>query len=360
MRIQCGPCRASLGKIEASYIDFDTWTPKILLAKTHMHSENSADGVETDSTTGDRTTMTFSNNFDLALHHSLNATAEHEVQKFKQRGAPPQDQKIKTTSAAGEYQYGIEKFLLSVSGRYDDNDAFDNSFVYRAGALYRFETWRLFGSYGTGSKNPTFSERFGFAPEFFLGNPDLEPEQSRGYEIGAGTTWRAVDVSITGFSSRLENEINGFVFDADSGFFTAENVDGTSRRKGGELAVRANLNSLSVDASYSYVDATEDGTAEIRRPKHLGRIQVTGLIVPTLRFNVGVTYTGKQIDIDFGTFTRVTLSDYRLLSAGLAWRPRHNVTLHLQGENLANVKYQDIFGYANPSRTIIMGVGIEL
>ena len=65
----------------------------------------------------------------------------------------------------------------------------------------------LSGSYGEGIAQPTFFDLFGFFPGCFVGNPALRPETSRGGEAGcAGRTARR-RAALTGFASRLSNEI---------------------------------------------------------------------------------------------------------------------------------------------------------
>ena len=41
-----------------------------------------------------------------------------------------------------------------------------------------------FLSYSTAIKNPSFTERFGFYSETFVGNPNLQPEISISHELG--------------------------------------------------------------------------------------------------------------------------------------------------------------------------------
>ena len=96
---------------------------------------------------------------------------------------------------------------------------------------------RWFANVGRGVKNPTFTERFGFIPDTFIGDPDLEPETSNGFEVGVVLTHGATTASLVYFHTALHDEIDGFSFDVARGGFTARNIDGESRRKGAEATL---------------------------------------------------------------------------------------------------------------------------
>src|SRR5690606_30931202 len=84
----------------------------------------------------------------------------------------------------------IRAFTVSAAGRVDDFDTGELIGTYRFAAAYRFDETgtKLRASYGTGAKAPTIQQRFdnttlfGFLP--VSGNPDLEVEKSRGFDIG--------------------------------------------------------------------------------------------------------------------------------------------------------------------------------
>ena len=59
-------------------------------------------------------------------------------------------------------------------------------------------------------KNPTFTERFGYYTNF-IGNPDLQPEYSKNFELGFDFDLQNYNSSFSAtlFKSRLVDEING-------------------------------------------------------------------------------------------------------------------------------------------------------
>ena len=139
----------------------------------------------------------------------------------------------------------FERTSVSLSGRYDDNSDFDDVGTFRATTAWTAEGTgtRLHASFGTGQKAPTFIERYGYFPDQFVGNPDLKPEKSTGWEAGVEQPlWNdRVSLGATYFREDLEDEINGFAFDPDTFLFTAENLDGRSKRRGVEVSARARV-----------------------------------------------------------------------------------------------------------------------
>src|SRR5690606_13441198 len=103
-----------------------------------------------------------------------------------------------------------DRLALGAALRHDDNDRFENESTYRLYASYAWDSgFRLRGAAGSGIKNPTMTELFGFNPNTFIGNPNLKPERSEGWELAIEQTLRdgASLIGITYFDNTLENEI---------------------------------------------------------------------------------------------------------------------------------------------------------
>ena len=68
---------------------------------------------------------------------------------------------------------------------------------------------RLHASIGTGVTNPTFTEQYGFFVGSFIGNPNLKPERSLGWDAGVEQAFfdRRLVVDVTYFASEFEDKI---------------------------------------------------------------------------------------------------------------------------------------------------------
>lgn len=331
----------------------------ITLAANRNHTQQYADGIFTDGTVGRRYVATLSTNFHFDSQH-VNVTAELEREHIEQTGTasvfgdPNQRQKITTKSVASEYQIEIGWFAVTASVRADSSDAFNNSVAYRLGATFG-EDVRWFSSLGQGVKNPTFTERFGFTPDTFIGNPDLEPETSLGFEAGVVLTNAVATASLVYFNTTLNDEIDGFFYDFAKNGFTARNIDGESHREGGEATLEAELGRFVVSSSYAYVDSTADNVRELRRPRHLGNVDIHATITPSISASFGVGMSGASLDRDFSTWpaTLVELDEYFLARGKVDISVSPRWKLVFSAENLFNTDYVTVFGYRSPGFTAI-------
>jgi len=334
----------------------------LTIASTRDHNRQYADGNFTDSTVGRRDSVTLAANFHFDAQH-VNVTAEVERERIEQTGTasffgdPNQRQRVTTRSLAGEYQVEVGPLALSASARADSSDAFDDAFAYRLGATVG-ENPRWFANVGRGVKNPTFTERFGFTPDTFIGNPNLAPETSNGFETGVVFTHTHTTASLVYFDTTLDDEIDGFFFDIDRGGFTARNLDGESRRKGVEATLDSRLGPVGLSATYAYVDSTAEDMRELRRPRHLGNAQARVEVTPRVSASLGVTVSGTALDRDFSTWpaTEVELDAYRLWrgKVDIALSPKWKLTLG--AENLSDEDYVTVYGYRSPGTTAMAKV----
>ncbi|MEM9012417.1 MAG: TonB-dependent receptor [Pseudomonadota bacterium] len=258
---------------------------------------------------------------------------------------------------AGEYQGTFfNDFSLQAGIRYDINDAFENALTYAVGASYLYAPTgtRLHGSVGRGVVNPTFFEQFGFSPGMFIGNPDLEPEETFQWDIGIEQSLfdDRLILDATYFRGNVNEEIVGS-FDPIALLPTSVNAPGESPRQGVELQMTATpIDPLTVIASYTYTLAEEGSTdlQEVRRPRHMASFDALyRFFDDRARLNLGVVYTGDQRDLDFtaGTFPApiITLDDFILVSIQGSYQATENVELFARVENLTNADYQEVFNF---------------
>jgi len=339
---------------------------------------NLVDGVEGSSTASERVTLALQTDIRLG-ENGLSLAIEYEDTDYEQRGAivfgdPNQNQNMQIFSAIAEFQYlDGEKLTWKLGGRFDKNSDFDNVFTGKASLAYQFTgTARLRASVGTGHKTPTFTERFGFFPAQFVGNPDLKPETSISYELGFDMELfdKALELQTSLFFQELADEINGFVFDPDTFLGTAENRSGTSERSGIELAANWRVsNQFSIAATYTYTDSKEENAVgvnvrEVRRPRHSGNVSLN-YISEDAKFNafVSANYGGERTDLFFPPFPEprqtITLKDYWLVDLTLNYQLTQSVAVFMRGTNLFDENYEQVFGYQTLGRAGYFGLRVS-
>lgn len=371
--------RRLLSGVHLDWSPDDAWQHRLTLEALGSRHKDFADGMATDLRAGRRFRASAQSAHTFAAllpgTQQLVAALEVEREHFRQRGMasdfgdPNQNQSLDHRSGLIEWRAEpAAKLHLMVAVRQDWNSDFANATTWRTGVRTDLPAalGSVWASYATAVKNPAFTERFGFTPDTFLGNPELDPERSRGIELGWTRAFldERAELELVWHRARLEKEIDGFVFDPASGLFTARNRDRNSRREGVEarLSMRPDA-ATTITARYAWLDATEpeDGAGqvrELRRPRHSGALALTREFLDArLRLRTDLIWTGKRDDLSFATFpaTRLALDDYLLIHAAASWQASPRLELFLRGDNLANENYQDVFGYATPGRQVHAG-----
>ena len=349
--------------------------------------EQYTDGVADSSSTAEKLGIYYQSTLRLGARtdgndQQLIFALDHEREEFSQRGAasffgdPNQDQDLDNTGYIAEYLIRpLAGLHLSASIRHDDNSNFDDVTTYRLTSSYLIDATdsRVHASWGTGQKSPTFIERFGFFPDQFLGNPDLEPEKTQGFDLGIEQSLFAgrASIDLTWFKEQLEDEIDGFVFDPDTFLFTAGNLDGDSHREGVEVEFKSRLNST-FDArfSYTYVDSSQPDSGggssrEIRRPRHTAAMNLNQTLFDARgNLNLNLTYTGEQLDQFFPppTYSATTqkLDGYLLLDLALSYSLTERITVYSRATNLFDEDYRNVIGFQSPGRAVYAGIRMDM
>ena len=305
------------------------------------------------------------------VSHKVTGAVDLEREQF--RNTTPSDfvfggrRSTDNVGLVGQYELLVNE-ALSVGGsvRYDDNNRFDNSTTWRLQGSYAFETGtRLRGAYGTGIKNPGYYELFGYSDGKYIGNPNLRPEKSEGWEVGVEQSFGDLaTIGATYFNSTLRDEIFTS-YPAPDYIATPDNRDTKSKQKGVEVFLSARpVPQVRLEATYTYLDAKENGTTEIRRPKHVGSLNTTvssrdERLSGTLTFR----YNGRQDDVAYTDPSYVpvpvSLKDYVLVNLGLEYKISEAISVYGRVENLLDERYEEVFSYATSGRACYGGVRVR-
>jgi len=358
-----------------------SWTGELSVNRMISDNDNFNSGLWTGSTGADTVELRLKGGLGFGPHGAVSQhvgfALERQELDFSQRGQaspfadPNQNQSYSADSLALEYVgKPLEGLTWTLSGRLDEYSAFRNARTWQAAASYRVSaSLRLRASAGTGSKTPTFTERFGYYPDLFIGNPDLKPESSRGWEIGMDSDWAdgRYALQLAWYEQSLEDEIDSFVFDPVSFLYTARNKSTGSRRRGLETVFDAHLGKpLTLTASYTYTDATERDAQrrrlrEVRRPKHMASVSANYRFAGGRgNLNLNLDYSGPQRDVLYSpatyTLDRVRVGAHSVLDMAVAWRLTRSLQLTARVSNLLDEDYEEIVGFRRPGRALYAGL----
>ena len=245
----------------------------------------------------------------------------------------------------------FRNFNLTAGARRDDYSTFGTFDTYRFTTAYYVPDWgtKLRASYGTAFRAPSLFELY----DPVYGNTALTPEESRGWDAGIDQTLTGgrFKASATYFDLNIDNLVQ-FVFPV--GY---SNVPGETRRRGVELAARAELTSwLTATGAYTFTDAVDAlGNPLIRVPRYVTTLGVDAK--PTERLTVNATLHIVRDTLDSGNFV---LDNYELLNANVSYALSDNLTAYIRGVNLLNQEYQVIRGYGTSDLAFYAGLKLSL
>ncbi len=351
------------------------WKPSIGLS-IYDKKFNSIDEFDSDhpdissifNTDGRKIKLSTLHAFDFASNSSLTFGAETESEEFNSTYESVSawgpyadtvrevDSRISSAYLLEEYSFN-NKLYATVGLRYDYQDNFKEKVTYRLTSAYRFDELdlKLKANYGTGFKSPSLYQMF----HQLYGNVDLEPEESKGWEIGFEKSFRQIgfDLSVTYFDNEYENLIT-----LDENTFRSININKVIS-SGIEISATYSKEKYSVSFDYSYVD-TKNKTNDapiIRRPKNKFGLTSSFRPVSKVGLSIHLLYVGDREDFDFRPFPAelVSLENYTLTNFTMSYDLLSWMTIQGRVQNLFDVKYEEVFTYGTPERSVFVGFKLK-
>ncbi|MEQ1724341.1 MAG: TonB-dependent receptor [Sphingopyxis sp.] len=250
--------------------------------------------------------------------------------------------------------------------RHDDHVRFGGATVLSADAAWQVNDTTFHAAYSEGYKAPTLFQLSGSVGAF--GNPLLNPERSRSYEVGVRQSLGDVSGSVTLYRRDSRNLID-FVGCAGAGapaicaggarpYGTYDNVE-SARAQGVEAEARWALSdAFSLSGGYALISTRDRATGSFslgkrlaRRPLHSANLSAD---YDGERFSLGadVRYVGASFD---DRSNSVRLDGYALVALRGSFELTDEVELYGRVENLFDELYESVAGYGSYGRTVSIG-----
>lgn len=245
---------------------------------------------------------------------------------------------------------------ISAALRYDDNSSFGGKTTGRVTAVWRPVADLAFRAvYGTGYRAPSLYERFSQ-----YGDPTLQPEESRSYELGVEKTLGTAGfVKATLFYTDIDDlvDYDGASTACGNPFPGCYNqIPGTTTSKGIELSGEYALNDLfTVYGAYTYTDTETDGARLQRTPKHDIVAGVSADMTDRFNMHVDLRHVADLVPSPFAPANN-KVGDYTLVGAGMSYDVTDTAELYLRVENLFDEDYETAGGYNQPGRAAYVGL----
>jgi len=305
------------------------------------------------------------------VKHQLILAGEIEAENFHARGlssglSTDQDRSRAHQAVTAEWIGEAGGVTGDVAVRRDFFNRFkDATTVRAAGQIGLGGGFALAGSYAEGMAQPTFFDLYGTFPNNFIGNPNLRPETSRGFEGSVRFRRSAFNAALTAYRQRLHHEIVD-VFDFTTFLSTTRNSDGVSHRSGIEAELGWQVSPhLRLGANYALLHSTQPDTVsglqvrERRRPKHSGSIEADGTSGPW-SYGGSIAYAGSHLDtLEVAPFGIVRVRPYWLADARIAYVLKPGIELFGRVTNLLDTNYEEVAGYHTEGRGWFAGIRLS-
>ena len=322
------------------------------------------------------------------LDSDLVVGAEYERETFESSTLAPKPRSSFTQqrrNRAAFAQVGLDyadQVLLTLSARFDDNSEF-GTFLTPAASIAWFipqTRTKLRASFSKGFKEPAFRENFGTPGGTTIGNPDLDPELSRGFEVGLEQELGEGrgSLGITYFRTDFDDLISSVGPGVGGGINTFLNIQG-ARTQGIEATLELELTEWArLSTHYTLLrtrvldsggvggTAFVEGDELLRRPTHSGSIALD-LGDDGWSVRLASTFVGPRTDRDFGFVSsgeRVRSEDYLKTDLSASYRLYSTAAGSetwglLRVENLFDEDYEEAFGFEAPGRRFLAGLELR-
>ena len=256
-----------------------------------------------------------------------------------------------------------DRFFVTVGVRADHHSRAGAAATFRVAPAYLVAATgtKLKASFGTGFKSPSLYQLF--APETSwgpVGNPALRPERATGWDAGFEQSFmkERFTFGLTWFENAFRDLVD---FDFAAGYINI----GRARTKGLEASAKTRLGGgVRLGASYTRLSARDEdaGTDLLRRPRDKFSADIGARLAGRFDLTVTALYVGRRLDRDFSAYPyqAVGLPGYVLIDAVLSTAVDSRLELFLRLDNILGARYEQVWGYGAPGRSVRVGLRLAL
>ncbi len=237
----------------------------------------------------------------------------------------------------------FENFTHQIGGRYLSNSG---QFLPTVSTHFLFQSVDSWISYAEGFRNPSLSDLYSLSP-FFVGNSDLDPEQSKQWEMGV----KNQNPQNLGWEVRLfQIEYQNFIesFEVSPGVFSRANR-GSGYSRGLDTSLQWQRGWVRPEASYNYLDTR---SRDLNRPFRLSpRHQInigSSFLFSSFQFQIQNTHWYDSIDVSLNQ--AVPLQDWQQWNLFFHYMDSEKFRVSLGLINAFNQGKQLTLNYPEPQR----------
>ena len=249
------------------------------------------------------------------------------------------------------------RLFVTMGARLDHHNQFGNEVTWRITSAYLLESHdiKLRASAGNGFKSPTLFQLF--HPTW--GNPGLQAETSRSWEVGFEKSFGLSGVSLSGtyFDNRFKNLIG-----TDPDTYQSININ-EAKSNGFEIEWEYLTSATRLRFQFNHT-RTKNVTNEapiLRRPANKFSLSAYQRLSEQFSISAKLLQVGQRTDMNFIDFpsATVTLDKFWLVDLGLRCRLTQSLVLRGRIKNLFDSDYVEVYSYSTSGRTFNLSVSIS-
>jgi vitamin B12 transporter len=246
-----------------------------------------------------------------------------------------------------EYKLPWARGDMIIGLRQDDNEQFGQHTTGNISIGYQLRPQtRLFLSYGTAFKAPSFNELY--YPDY--GNPNLEPEKAQSIELGLSGSQSHSSWFLNTYHSRIEQLI-ATNFDPTTNNYFADNIN-KAKITGLETGYKASYQGWELGINLSWLKPEDETTGNIlpRRAEKAFQLALAERRGPA-RLEFNFLAQGPRYDDSANT---QRLGGYGIFNLLGEYNHDKNWSIRLRLENLLDKEYQTASFYNTPGRSWLL------
>jgi vitamin B12 transporter len=252
-----------------------------------------------------------------------------------------------------------DNLFITVGGRLEHHNEFGLQPTGRVGLAYliRETDTKLKASAGTAFRAPALFELYGSAA-FCAGNPNLDPEKSKGFEFGAEQALFGgkLNAGVTFFYNKIRNLIT-----CPPPFSNSENVQ-RARTQGMETTLSWDpYANLALRGGYTYTDTRNFDTGQrlLRRPKHTFFASADWQPIDGWTLGAEWANNSGRRDFNVSTFAYFRPESYSVFRLTTSVRITDTVSAFGRIENVLDKHYEEADGFKAPFIGAYAGIRIR-
>lgn len=334
--------------LHADWQVMNPWSMHLSLGESRDETDNFGNNNGHSIYDTRRSQVTWQNDVQLSDEQSISLGYEFLQDKLDSDSAYTENQRENNAGFLG-YRYLGDKLDISAAARLDDNEQFGQHSTGQIALGYALRNdVRAFISYGTGFRAPTFNELY--YPGF--GNPDLDPERSRSYELGFKGQWEQGNWSASAYQTRIKDLI-ATNYNASTGAYLPENIN-EAKIKGVELTADWRWQDWLLSGQYTWLQARDQATGNDlpRRAEHQATLD---LARQWQRWTFGGTLLVQSHRYD-NSSNSVNLSGYGVLNLRAEYRWNANWRVQAKVDNVFDREYETTYRYPMSGRSAFLSI----